>query len=259
MTSKSGRMPSARPMVTVPYTATARLSSSGWQVHEEISVDDGAVKRLQDAVRLSAQKAAELRERLPLGTEWQLDRLVDGMPVYVRDQLVSVHMGLVGLTRATLDLPNLSVGHIVRLLPRSGSSVVLFAPRAAVAATTPPADGNAVTADGDVRTSVSVDDGTDTVTVALLGRWLRNPLGEKLYDLSSWPLLPYAAGGVTLALIGWLRKKILALLVAVRKRFWKSTAGDDRSAKPRPVSIVLRVPSSRRRPRTIAGARRRRS
>lgn len=252
--------PLAVSQVTVPYEATARLSPSGWDVHEEIRVDAAALQGLQQHGGLSGPEAVEVQYRLPLGAEWRLDRQVDGTPIYVRDTVVAVQEHRLRLTRATFEVPELSVVGVV-LVPRPESSAILFAPRAAVAATTPPADEEVLTADegGIARSVVPIDDSTDEVTVALLGTWLRSPFGERLYDLSTWPLLPYVVGVIALALAVWLRKWIIAKLAALGRRLRKRGASDDGGNAPVSVDVVTAaVPRPRARPPRVAGARRRR-
>jgi hypothetical protein len=245
----------APPQVTVPYEATARLTSSGWDVHEEIRVDDETLQGLQHHGGLSGTEVAELRNRLPLGQEWQLDRLVDGTPIYVRNTMVEVQERRLRITRAAFDVPHLPVLDVA-LIPRSTSSAILLAPRAAVAATTPPADDEVLTADegGIARSVVPVDDSTEEVTVAVLGTWLRSPFGEKLYDLSTWPLLPYVVGAVALALAVWLRTWITARFTAVGRRPRNGRVSD---GGPVSLDVARHVP--RPRPPHVAGTRRRRN
>jgi hypothetical protein len=257
----AGPWPAAPPppaLVTVPYAATARLGPTGWEVQEEIRIDDDATAELAAATGLSTEEAADFRSSLPLDREWRLDRRVDGTPVYLRTIAVPVQAEPVGLSRVSLDVPELSVRGVL-LVPRSESSAVLLAPRAAVAATTPPPDAEVVTADdgGTVRTTVPVDDATDEVTVALLGTWLRSPVGEKLYDLSTWAPLPYVAGAVALALALWLRRRVAAGLPTMVTRLRGETAGGD--SRPRPARVTARrVPGAPRRRLSVAGAGRRR-
>lgn len=246
--------------VTVPYAATARLTSSGWEVQESIRIDDQAVEELQAATGVPAAEAAQLQGHLPIDPAWQLGRLVDGTAVYVRQVVVPVQEEPIGLTRVALDVPQMTVMG-VQLVPRSESSAALLAPRAAVAATTPPADGEDATADegGIVRTTVPVDDTTDEVTVALLGTWLRSPVGEKLYDFSTWSLLPYAVGALALTLSAWLRRRIVARLGVRSERPRKRTAGPDHGDQSRSAPDgTPSTPGRRTRAPAVAGLRGRR-
>jgi len=247
--------------VTAPYAATAQLNANSWEVHEEIRLDDQALQALQVASHLPAPAVVELLDRLPDQTGWQLDRLVDGARIYVRDSAITVEPRRIRVTRAALDIPELTLVAGVQLVPRSESSAVLSAPRAAVAATTPPAEDEVITAedDGIARTVVPVDDSTDEVTVAVLGSWLRTPVGERLYDLSTWPLLPYAIGVVALALAVWLRTWILRRLVAMAERLRKGTASDDGDGERLPLQGgARRLPRPRPQHSSVAGTRRRR-
>ncbi|MFD2094027.1 hypothetical protein [Blastococcus deserti] len=245
------------PQVTVPYEATARLAPRGWEVREEIRVDDAAIQGLHDHGGLSGADVVELLHRLPLGTGWQLERMVDGTPVFVRGTVVTVEERRLGVTRAVFEVPQVPVLG-VELVPRSESSAILLAPRAAVAATTPPADEEILTADegGIARSVVPVDDSTDEVTVALLGTWLRSPFGERLYDLSTWPLLPYVVGVIALAVAARLRRWILARFVAVSGRLRRSRGSGDEARARAPVD-ARRIPRPRPGRSRVAGARRR--
>ncbi len=242
-----------RPTVTVPYTLTASLETNGWRVHEEIRLDEKAVEQMRE---LPAPQDKDLAIDLPFNDEWRKDRLVDGEPIYSRDSYVPLQAKRIGLARARIDLPNLADG-LVMLVPRSQSTVLLSAPRGAVAATTPPMEDQVITADGGgtVRTTVKLEDTTSEVTVAVLGSWLRSPLGQRFYDFSTWPPLPYLAGAVVLVLCAWCRNWAVERSRAAVAREDATDQQSHLHGGLRPVTLGQASRPSRR-PRPVAGRRR---
>jgi hypothetical protein len=248
------------PQVTVPYALTGRLLSGTWQIRDEIRIDSLAFERLRSQMRDEA--VLELPQSLVI-PGWRLDRTVDMAPVFVRHRTLPVSVGSVGLAHVHVNLPAPRVTsprwpddeRDIVLVPRAGSTAVLVAPRAAVAATTPSAERSAAIVGGDIQTTVALDDSTRELTIAVVGGWLRSPLGIRLYDLSSWSPLPYLAGLASAAAVGMLRHRIPELRRRLRLRR-RSSGERDQAARRVPVTAAPRLRGPQR--MRVAGARRRR-
>lgn len=222
--------------VAVPVRATARLAPHRWVIDDQVTIDPNAL--LVTSAEEEERKAGWTFAVSTADPSWKLDHLIDGAYVFVEHRTIAVTSHSLATTKSTfvIAVPRVSLtgrppegapvsGDALSptqpqlLVAKGGSMVELETPRGAVLGTTPSSASDEATADRGLRqTAVPVGEDTADVQVSLAGTWLRSAAGAKLYDITSWPLLPYAFSAAFLAAVSWLRKRILRWLISVLQR-----------------------------------------
>jgi hypothetical protein len=186
-------------LATVPYHATGQLDGDAIVLREEITPDNEAV--------------------VPVSGGWQQGPAVDGRPTFVRTRTVRPTDSHFFSTTMSF-LMDLGRARSVGLVAREGSRIELTSQKGALVSAYPAA--STVIDDprrpGSEVTTISIDRYVESVSLAVMKKPLRNPAGQKLYQISAWQPLPWAVGilfGLVTSILGDKIKQLLGL--AARK------------------------------------------
>ncbi|MFG3600194.1 hypothetical protein [Micromonospora chersina] len=153
---------------TVPYRAQATLDGATLQVSEQITV-----------------KSDKTDSEWAKGTAWQLERIVDGSPVYRRNREVPLRR--VSWVEWEAEVP-IEIGWLdfAYLVPKEGSKIIISAPKGSLGVTSPAAQQLVDVPRHQELATVSLEPYDDRVVVAVRPSWLRNPIGRELDSLLTW-------------------------------------------------------------------------
>ncbi|GIG59785.1 hypothetical protein Lfu02_41570 [Longispora fulva] len=173
--------------VSVPYRAHATVDGDTLRITEEVTVDNQAVT----SVTLTPGGTVRL-------DGWVLDHTLDTTPVYARSRTLPLR-GTSPVSSA-VEVP-IALGWLTvngtssaGMVPRTGSTFEVSAPKGALSAVVPHPQQ---VADGRNRTevaTVALDSDSDAVTATVLVPVLRNPAGHALDSLFAWGPLAWCAG-----------------------------------------------------------------